>query len=162
MHEGIVDFETDTSPDNTHLNYSGALKVTEWLGEYLSRNYTLDNYAGNASWKADYEKYLAFKEETLLGLGSLPEYLVQLRDSDLSAEAVIYDENLFSSARLMHLFDNAGITPAAAPPPEGTNCCAALTIRETGSGRLLEEASFSCADTQNLDIMKIKKDTAAS
>ncbi|QNM04673.1 hypothetical protein [Qiania dongpingensis] len=52
-----IDWQTDTR-DATHLNYSGARKVTASLGEYLSQNYRLPDRRGQAGyekWQEDYE-----------------------------------------------------------------------------------------------------------
>ena len=41
-----LDLNTDFR-DNTHLNYSGAIKATEYFKEYLKNNYQLQDHRGD-------------------------------------------------------------------------------------------------------------------
>ena len=111
LNENILNFNTDICPDNGHLNYSGASKVTSWLGDYLIENYKLDDFRNNKDWKNDYVEYYRYKRESLLSQDKLVSYLVQLEDDDFEAEAYLYDEDLSHNERLNELFDNANIKP---------------------------------------------------
>ena len=56
-----LDWEHDTRDRGDHLNYNGALKVSKWLGNYLSENYGLVSRKGDsryADWDKDYESYV--------------------------------------------------------------------------------------------------------
>lgn len=63
--EVSIDWNFDTRDKGDHLNYYGAVKTTNYLGEYLKANYTLpdrrndDNYSG---WNETLERYLATVE----------------------------------------------------------------------------------------------------
>ena len=64
--EGVVDFSTDFHDYLSHLNPDGAIKVTRWLGQWLSQNYDLaDRRADTAygNWNAILEEYDAFLSE---------------------------------------------------------------------------------------------------
>lgn len=55
-----VDWKNDTSDGGTHLNASGARKVTMYLGNYLQDHYQLNDRRGEKDWnlwQQNYEKY---------------------------------------------------------------------------------------------------------
>lgn len=153
LNQGILDFSTDVCPDNGHLNYSGALKVTKWLGSYLSDMYSLDNYSNHVSWQDDYQKYYEFKVDRLMEQNILPAYLVQLIDSDFSAELSFYNANLYNSERLQRLCNNAGIEPTL--EKTDSEYCAHLLIKSQITGDVVEELNFSCDNLENIDIYNI-------
>lgn len=155
LNENILDFNTDIYSDDSHLNYSGALKTTLWLGQYLSENYSLTDYSDNESWNTDYMLYYEYKVSILKSQKLLVNYLVQLVDTDFSVSAEIYDSNLMNSDRLMLLFDNADISPVLSSTESGY--CAKLIITSQITGEIVEEVNFTCENTENLDIFKINK-----
>lgn len=46
-----IDWSKDTFDRGDHLNYTGAVKVTEFLGEYLSDNYDLPNHRNDKKYE---------------------------------------------------------------------------------------------------------------
>ena len=152
----ILNFNTDISPDNAHLNYSGATKVTSWLGQYLRENYSLDDYSTNLSWQEDYDSYVEYKKSVISAQTTLAAYLVQLNDDDFQVEAEVYDQNLMNSDRLMQLYSNAGIDPTYIE--NDSDQCARLIIKNS-TGEIIEDVSFTCENTENLDILSINKVT---
>lgn len=151
--EEIVDYNTDINSDGSHLNYSGALKVTEWLGDYLSQNYELDDYSDNDSWNTDYQSYYEYKVENMNSQTTLVSYLVLLADSDFSAELEFYDSNLASSERLMLLCDNAEISPIINEIE--SDYCAHLVIKSQITGEIVSDRNFSYKNATDLSIFKI-------
>ena len=62
-----IDFK-DSIKINSHLNASGARKVTEYLGKYITEYYDIPNQKNNKSydsWNDDYNKYIDFKIKKL-------------------------------------------------------------------------------------------------
>lgn len=56
-----IDWTQDTYDKGDHLNFSGAEKVTNFLGAYLDKRYDLPDHRGDkeyASWEKSVEKYL--------------------------------------------------------------------------------------------------------
>lgn len=155
LNENILDFNTDIHSDNSHLNYSGALKTTMWLGKYLAENYNMVDYSDNESWNTDYMLYYDYKVATLKSQKLLANYLVQLVDKDFSVTAEVYDSNLMNSDRLMLLFDNASISPVLSSVE--SEYCVKLIITSQISGEIVEEVNFICDNTEKLDIFKIIK-----
>lgn len=55
-----VNWETDTRDKGDHLNYSGAVKVTRYLGQYLTQRFELPDKRGAAdfsSWNDALQHY---------------------------------------------------------------------------------------------------------
>lgn len=55
------DWSTDTRDGGNHLNYSGATKMTKFIGEYLKENYQLIDHRENPEydqWNTDYEAFM--------------------------------------------------------------------------------------------------------
>ena len=56
----IVDFDIDCYDSDSHLNPSGARKVTDYLGKYLTSHYALTDHRNDPTyigWKSDYADY---------------------------------------------------------------------------------------------------------
>ncbi len=56
----VVDYDTDCLDADSHLNLSGAVKVTRYLGEYLRENYDLPDRRCDAeyvSWQQEADKF---------------------------------------------------------------------------------------------------------
>ena len=73
--------------DETHMNPSGARKITDYLGEYLMVEYDIDDQSDNEAyehWYQDYETYTALKHENIRNEKELKNYLMLLNDKNLS------------------------------------------------------------------------------
>ena len=56
-----IDWKNDTRDGGTHLNFSGAKRVTLYLGDYLHQHYTLPDHRADpafSQWDRSYEAYL--------------------------------------------------------------------------------------------------------
>lgn len=84
-----VSLEKDFS-DKEHVNYAGAVKYTEWLGEYLWENYDLEDCRGKIQWGdySGYKKEISTYLESAYSLGALSdegkEYLQKALDKDFA------------------------------------------------------------------------------
>ena len=57
------DWKTDTSDGGTHLNASGARKVTLYLGQYMKAHCDLTDRRGDADWQLWEDNYQKYKKE---------------------------------------------------------------------------------------------------
>lgn len=79
-----IDFKNSQGGDeeNSHLNPSGARKVTDYLGKYIMDNYNIPDQRENESysfWYEDYDEYIDFKISNLAGQEkNLNNYLMLL------------------------------------------------------------------------------------
>ena len=82
-----VNLNTDYYDKDSHMNPSGARKVTKYIGEYIMSNYPIEDQRENeaySSWHEDYEAYVKFKKENIQKETELKNYLMLLNDSSFS------------------------------------------------------------------------------
>lgn len=82
-----VNYDTDCYDPASHLNASGARKVTQYLGNYIQTEYGIPDHRGETEydhWNEDYSKYSAYKMERLQNKESLKPYLMLLADKNYS------------------------------------------------------------------------------
>lgn len=85
--DNVVDYATDCYDPNSHLNPSGAKKVTEYLGRYIKEHYSIPDRRRDAnyeSWFDDYDAYVNFKVGNLNNQNDLDTELMLLSDDDFS------------------------------------------------------------------------------
>ncbi|MBQ9519501.1 MAG: hypothetical protein IJR59_06380 [Firmicutes bacterium] len=156
LNENIIDYNTDVCPDNVHINYSGASKITTWFGNYLRKNYNLDNYKDNEYWLNDYNEYHKYKGEVITSLDEFTAYLVQLYDKDFSADVYIYDKDLAKNKNLQQLLENAQIKPKYGK--KDGNICVRLVIKSNLTNEVIDDIGFEyVASGGGIDCMQLKK-----
>lgn len=104
QYEGIVDFETDMYDPNSHLNPSGARKITEYLGKFLSENYELADKRTDAeyqSWNNYYEEYRAYLIEKIKGTDNYKVSLMLLNNENFRAELTVTLEHDIENADIV-------------------------------------------------------------
>lgn len=82
----VVDYNTDCYDSGSHLNPSGARKVTDYLGKYIMENYDIADQRENEAysfWYEDYDEYIDLKIENLEeNKKNLNNYLMLLYDEE--------------------------------------------------------------------------------
>ena len=56
-----VDWQTDTRDAGDHTNLSGAMKVSSFIGKYLSDTYSLPNHAGDEAYRSWNEAFVRYE-----------------------------------------------------------------------------------------------------
>ena len=108
----VVDYETDCADEGSHLNASGARKVTSYLGNYITKHYDLTDRRKDpeySDWDVDYETYREYKIEVMLEQDELEVYLMLLADHNWDAELVLYDFRILENDSYCRLLENLGI-----------------------------------------------------
>ena len=108
--DSVADYAVDCYDTESHLNPSGAQKVTAYLGDYIRRHYGLKDRRGDARyahWHAEYDAYVDGKLELIRAhSGSMANLLMLLHDDDFDARiGVLPDAPLYwddASILLMH------------------------------------------------------------
>ena len=107
-----VNYITDFYDSDSHLNMSGAKKVSKKLGKYLVDNYKIEDRRNDntyCDWHEDYKNYISYKEELISNQSSLYNLLMLLYDEEkqgfvyVKAGSDILKDELF--AQLLYNID---------------------------------------------------------
>lgn len=106
----VVDYEVDCYDSYSHLNPSGARKVTDYLGRYIADHYDIPDRRDDEShrhWTADVDTYMAYKLSLLRSQDNLRNLLMLLHDSRFSAcIAIRTGSALYDDDKTMQLMQN--------------------------------------------------------
>ncbi len=110
----IINFDTDVSTAgiNVHLNFSGAQKMTDYLGNYINNKYNFENKKENKiylDWEKDFQIYKNDKYSMIKDIIDLDQYLVMLSDDNIDVLIELFNDNLFKNSYFETLFKNIGI-----------------------------------------------------
>lgn len=106
----VVDYEVDCYDSFSHLNPSGARKVTDYLGRYIVDHYDIADHRGEErykSWEEDDKAYLEEKADYIRGQAKLRNLLMLLHDDAFSVCVFVEkDSPLYQDDKLMTLMQN--------------------------------------------------------
>ena len=106
----IVDYSIDYY-DDTHLNTSGAAKVTDYLGQYITEHYNIENKWDDASYSHNfeyYDKYVDSKMDSFDREGTLHGSLLLAKDNDFDIILDIEDAVLWEDSTSAALIESMG------------------------------------------------------
>ena len=110
----VVDYKTDMNDPNSHLNPSGAHKITDYLGRYLTERHGIPNQKNNPdyqSWHDDAQKYHQEKIDLFKNAACAWNYWMLLKDDDFSFVAELSQEDLQRDEVLAALLRNVDAEP---------------------------------------------------
>ncbi len=110
-----VDLTTDCFDADSHLNPSGAWKVTDHLGKYLRDSLNVPDHRGDAAyryWDDDYAVYRSEKLARLDEAGDLNTYLMLLSDPEMEYAMSVGDMRIYEDEVTAHLLAAKGIEPS--------------------------------------------------
>lgn len=110
----VVDYDTDCLDADSHLNLSGAVKVTRYLGEYLRENYDLPDRrcdAEYASWQQEADKFAQSISGILLVDQTSPlTSLMLLAEPDIHATLTVStDQSQWEDIRWLSMIQYASL-----------------------------------------------------
>lgn len=110
----IINFQTDlySTDHNTHVNFSGAEKITKYIGDYLSNNFDLEDHRNDdnySQWWEDYQEYVSSKLDYLKEQTDIAYYLMFLSDDDYKTVIEIKDNTILFEGRNQAMLENLGI-----------------------------------------------------
>ena len=108
---GIVDFATDCYDKNSHMNPSGALKITNHLGTYLEGLGVADHRGDEAYayWDNEYELYDETKALRLGMTEDLNTHLMLLSDPEYEYDISVGDARIYEDPATLALMNNSGV-----------------------------------------------------
>ncbi|MBQ9009510.1 MAG: hypothetical protein IJ088_09300 [Clostridia bacterium] len=108
----IVDYSTDCYDPDSHMNPSGAWKVTGFLGEHLRSQYDVPDHREDAAyteWHTDYDLYCRDKLQSLREAEEPRIFLMLLSDPSFSTVLILPENSsIRGNAHAMQLLQNAG------------------------------------------------------
>ncbi len=111
----LLNFDTDCYDASSHLNPSGARKVTKYLGKYIMDNYDIPDRREDTSysyWNTDYDEYIRYvKNENLTKNKNLYDYMMLLSNDDVEIHMDVRNKNLYQCEMFQRLMSNFDIQP---------------------------------------------------
>lgn len=106
-----INYETDCADIGSHLNASGARKVTNYIGKFLVNQYAIPDRREDeryASWWDDYKAYKDFKIDLLNACGdNVLSYLMLLYDTNYEVTIYLTEESfVYQDGLIMELINN--------------------------------------------------------
>lgn len=158
----VVDYDTDCYDARSHMNSSGARKVTDYIGRYIMEHFQLEDHRSDpayAGWDDDYEEYKRYKINNLSAdkvngavydtfTIDLKSYLTLLYDRHFSSCIFLTENDLWQTGGLYgNLLKNIGVDPqmlfsdgptlAVVDNMMGNvSCLQAGDVMDTGFGRV--------------------------
>ncbi|WP_026652339.1 hypothetical protein [Butyrivibrio proteoclasticus] len=115
LNMGIIDYRSDLN-DTGHLNATGAIKVTDYMGQWLTDNADLADHRGDVSYSDWADKVALFNDELKDMATSGDDLYTRLNQLSLNKVSyVIYfnqGSNALKDDDLMHLVENLAGTTA--------------------------------------------------
>ena len=111
LNENVADLRTDCYDADSHLNPSGAFKVTDYLGDFLTERFSLADHRGEAAyghWDEDYALYENEKDSRLADITDLNTYLMLLSDDLYGYTMEVGDARIFEDETTKALLEYKG------------------------------------------------------
>ena len=115
LKEEVIQYNTDMADADSHLNYSGAQKLTAWMGQYLRDRLDVPDRRedpGYVSWDEDYQDFLGDALKYTRESHSLEEYLIMLTNPHNDVIIELYDRSIYRNETYISLLQNLGVDPA--------------------------------------------------
>ena len=109
MTDGFVDFDIDQADQDSHLNPSGARKVTDAIGAFLSETLGCQSHKDDpafAAWHDDYDAYRQWLLGTIARQGDFKNLLMMANHAEVYAAVRAGNNAAFDAVEEKLLFEN--------------------------------------------------------
>ncbi|MDE6622585.1 MAG: hypothetical protein K2K74_19265 [Lachnospiraceae bacterium] len=144
-----INYATDCADEAHHLNASGARKLTDYLGNYISTNYNVTDHREDPEyefWYQDYAEYGEKKREWLNNQINAWSYLIQLNDRDYLTKIYAADSNyIYKDSEIKELLGNIGVygkVEYAEPLSEARDDCFTVEVYKAEGNELISVRTF--------------------
>ncbi len=144
-----INYATDCADEGHHLNASGARKLTDYLGKYISTNYDVEDHREDPAydfWYQDYDAYREMKQEWLNGQKNAWSYLLQLSDRDYLTKIYASDSNyIYRDSEMKELVGNIeayGRVECLEPLEEAGDDCFTVEVYPAEGGKRISIRTF--------------------
>lgn len=143
-----IDFDHDFG-DTVHLNFMGAAKVTEYIGNYLVNECAMTGHADDqeysAAWDADIAKWKEQMIEMLSDKTEPVSYIFGTDPEETYCEVYMTDESdIEGHYALQYCFDKMGIKPEIVTEDDLGGLDMKIVVRSREDNRWLAEQYFVC------------------
>lgn len=145
LKEDVVNYATDYCDKNSHLNVSGAGKVTAYIGQYITEHYDIPDQRENtvyAEWHTDYRDYQNSLRNELRSLESLDKYLMMLSNENYTTVIEVHNAQIWENDVYCNLLANLHVDCGQTAGAAGL-----LVIREAGKETEWSAQSFDTAQS---------------
>lgn len=111
--DNVVNYDVDCYDSGSHLNPSGARKVTDYLGKYIKSNYDIpdrrtdENYS---RWFDDYRDYISYKTDNINAQKGADTELMLLADKGYSVCIYIKEDSpVLKDEKMRNLLNNLSL-----------------------------------------------------
>lgn len=145
--ENYINYATDFY-DSSHLNPSGASKITEHLGSYLIQNFDLPAEKEESTVKAWNKRLAGYNNDKKTELqiaknaGDLHVYLMLLNDEHFTFRIKLSDREYVKNQVIEQLLSELGVTEQDIIIGEVENGNAEITVYDRDSGEETDKAVF--------------------
>ncbi len=146
MENNVIDLSTDMYDSTSHINPSGARKITGRLGEFMEENCKLTDHREEPSysyWDEDYSAYDDLKISNLRAQEDLNTYLMLLYDHNYVCDIRINDKSVLNDDTTVALLNALNIDTSRISPDPDYDCDVVIDVYRSGDiGGLLDTAMF--------------------
>lgn len=142
-----INYNIDMYDSDSHLNPSGAKKVTYSIGEYIKDNYDIPDHRGDAlyaNWSSGWEEYYRKKQGDFMYETSPYIYMTLMADNDVSVDLDLYNEEIYQDEVFSQLIENIDyhdITSRSNPYDYDVDMC--LTVMNSETEEIIEKSLFN-------------------
>ena len=159
-----LNYATDCADIAHHLNASGARKVTDYLGTFLTQNYDIPDRRQDPAysfWQQDYTEYREMINEWMNTISNLYSYLVMLNDRDLSVRIYLAEDSfIYANPEIMELIENIQVFGSVefikASNEEITSEVIKIEVSEVETGNIVGTRLFTSEEVAQIQISSYK------